>query len=216
MKNTFLALGLVLTVSASVLAQKSVASKTQATGQGSVTAGKGSDIQSGTQIAGELQSTLDVKRSNVGDQVVLKTTRSIKQNGQVVIEKGSRLVGRVTEVQQKVKGNADSKIGVLFDHIQNSNGSLMPITATIISITQARANASFGDDAGADAYGSSSTRTSTSSGSSCPSKKSSPIKSKKALRAALSPASSRAKPRLVIKVTRSSFCKAQNINGGVT
>lgn len=166
MKNAFLTLGLVLTVSVSMLAQQSVDSKQQASSQQTVTRSDGTQIQSGTQIAGELQSTLDVKKANVGDQVVLKTTKSIKQNGQIVAEKGSRLVGHVTSVQQKAKGNADSNIGVLFDSLQNSNGTVMPITATIMSITQARTAASLGDDTQADTFGSSSTRAGASSSSS--------------------------------------------------
>ena len=166
MKHAFFILGLVLAISVSAIAQKSVNSKTQANSQSSVTDGKGLDIQSGTQIAAELQSTLDVKRAKPGDEVVLKTTRSIKQNGQVVVEKGSRLVGHVTEVQQKAKDNADSQIGVLFDRIQNSRGTMMPITATIMSITQARASASHGDDTQIDTNGSSSTRATTSTSSS--------------------------------------------------
>jgi hypothetical protein len=68
-------------------------------------------------------------------------------------------------VQQKAKGNADSRIGVLFDHLQNSNGTIMPITATIMSVTQAHASASHGDDTQIDTYGSSSTRATTSSSS---------------------------------------------------
>ena len=166
MKHAFFTLGLVLTVSVSAFAQKSVNSKTQASSEQKATSSTGWDIQSGTQIAAELQSTLDVKKTNVGDQVVLKTTKAIKQNGQVVVEKGSKLIGRVTEVQQKAKGNTDSKIGVLLDQLQNSRGVMMPITATIMSITQARASASHGDDTQMDTYGSSSTRATTSSSSS--------------------------------------------------
>jgi len=166
MKYTLLTLSLVIAISGSAFAQKSADSKTRANSQASATAGKGLDIQSGTQMAADLQSTLDVKSAKVGDQVVLRTTRAIKQNGQVVVEKGSKLIGRVTEVQQKAKGNADSRIGVFFDHLQNSSGSLMPITATIMSITQARSTMSVGDDMQSDTYATSSTRATTSSSSS--------------------------------------------------
>ena len=167
MKYAFLTISLVFVISATGFAQKSVQSKTGASSEQKVTASKGLDIQSGTQIAAQLQSTLDVKKANVGDEVVLKATKSVKQNGHVAIEKGAKLFGRVTEVQQKAKGSAGSRIGVLFDRIQNSGGGIMPITATIMSITQVRSSAAYGDDGQTDVFASSSSQTfASSSGSS--------------------------------------------------
>ncbi len=116
-------------------------------------------LQSGTSIEAQLQQTLDVKKATVGDEVILTTTKTIKQNGQTVVQKGARLVGRVTEVQQKTKENAQSKLGVIFDRIEGKNLSA-PISATIVSITQATANTSVGDTLNSDISGSS-----TSSGS---------------------------------------------------
>ena len=60
--------------------------------------GKAINLQSGTQLAAQLQSTLDVRKAKVGDQVVLKTTEAIKTGGRTVVNKGARLIGRVTEV----------------------------------------------------------------------------------------------------------------------
>lgn len=117
-------------------------------------------LQSGTQITGQLQSALDVQKARVGDQVVLKTTSAIRQNGRVVVDKGSRLVGRVTEVQQKAKGSATSSVGILFDRLENGKMTL-PIDAVITSVTQARTSGRVGDDIDADISGSSSTRSST-------------------------------------------------------
>lgn len=122
----------------------------------------GATLESGTQIAAQLQNSLDVKKAKVGDQVVLKTTKAIKQNGQVVVDKGTKLFGKVTEVKQKTKGEAGSKISVLFDSLQNERMTT-PISATIVSLTQLGANANVNDNAQADVYGSSSSRTATRS-----------------------------------------------------
>ncbi len=111
--------------------------------KGSASAGgKGgnSSLQAGTGIEAQLQQTLDVKNARIGDQVVMKVTRSIKQNGRTVVEKGSKLVGRVTEVQQKTKNNAMSKLGVVFDRIQGESLNL-PISASIVSFSQGAASA---------------------------------------------------------------------------
>jgi hypothetical protein len=120
-------------------------------------------------LAGQLQNSIDVRRAKVGDQVVLKTTQAIKSDGRTVVSKGSRLVGHVTEVAQRSKGNSESRIGILFDRLEN--GSLqMPIAATITSITSGNANASARanneDLIGADAMASGSARSTSSARSS--------------------------------------------------
>jgi hypothetical protein len=93
------------------------------------------EIASGTQLAAQLQDTLDVRRAHVGDRVVLKTTGAIKQNGHTV----------VNEVQQRAKGDAASRIGLVFDRLENGSLS-MPITATINSVTQVATHMSAADD----------------------------------------------------------------------
>jgi len=101
-------------------------------------------LDSGSSIQAELQDDIDVKRSKVGDQVVLKTTKAIKRGRDTVIPKGTNLIGRITEVQQKTKDNASSRIGMVFDRIEGKNLSA-PISASIVSITNAQAAASAGD-----------------------------------------------------------------------
>ena len=110
-------------------------------------------LEAGTSIEAQLQQTLDVRRASVGDEVVLTTTKTIKQNGQTIVPKGTRLVGRVTEVQQKTKENAQSKLGVVFDRIEGRNLSA-PISATIVSITRGSANTTLDDSLSSDISGS--------------------------------------------------------------
>jgi len=78
-------------------------------------ANKSINLDSGTRLAGELQSTIDARKAKVGDQVVLKTTQAIKSQGRTVVSKGSRLLGHVTEVSQKSKSSGESRVGLLFD-----------------------------------------------------------------------------------------------------
>ena len=104
-------------------------------------------LDSGSSIQAELQDDIDVKRSKVGDQVVLKTTKAIKRGRDTVIPKGTNLIGRITEVQQRTKDNASSRVGMVFDRIEGKNLSA-PISASIVSITNAQAAASAGDRAG--------------------------------------------------------------------
>jgi hypothetical protein len=118
----------------------------------------------GTRLEGQLQSTLDVKKANVGDEVVLKTTKNIKENGRTIVPKGSKLIGRITEVQQGAKGNSTSQLGVIFDRLQTKDFT-SEISATIVSITNLTSGARLGDTADADLFGSSSTSASASGSS---------------------------------------------------
>ncbi|HTK25119.1 MAG TPA: hypothetical protein VL327_01050 [Pyrinomonadaceae bacterium] len=164
MKRIVLGLGLVFALSMTGFAQKS-STKAYGSATNNTSAsknGKNIDIASGTQITGQLQNSLVVQKAKVGDEVVLKTTSTVKQNGQVVIQKGSRLMGHVTEVQKRAQGQAASKVGVLFDTLAQG-GNQIPISAVITSVTQERANSSVGDDISSDVSGSSSTTASTRS-----------------------------------------------------
>ncbi len=79
-----------------------------------------------------------------------------------MVNKGASLIGHVTEVQQKTKAEATSKVSVIFDSLQNGKMS-MPISATIVSLTQVQSSANINDNAQADVFGSSSSSASTQS-----------------------------------------------------
>jgi hypothetical protein len=135
---------LLIVLAVAVSATVVVAQKTKTSGSASASnetsvskQGRQVTLASNTALAAQLENSLDVRRAKVGDRVVLKTTQAVKQNGEVIVPKGAKLIGHVTEVQQRTKSNAESRIGVAFDRLQK--GALdMPITASIVSITQAR------------------------------------------------------------------------------
>lgn len=151
MKRIIFGLNIILVLSALCFAQQQDSKKINKTVKGEAgaaatgqTGGSLGGLQAGTSLEAQLEQTLDVKKANVGDQVVMKLTKSVKQNGRTVVEKGSRLFGRVTEVQQKTKENAISRLGVVFDRIQGENLNL-PINASIVSVSQTGASAGAGD-----------------------------------------------------------------------
>jgi len=177
MKKVFWALGLtmVFNVAGVVEAQKkstgTVDQKSsqnisgQTNGNASL-AGNSAALSSVTNLQAELQNTLDVRNAKVGDQVILKTTQAVKQGGQVIVPKGTSLIGHVTEVQQRAKNGVPSKLGMVFDRLQGRDLST-PISATISSITNLHAAAGpASDDTSADLMGSGSTSSRSSGGSS--------------------------------------------------
>lgn len=175
MKRTYFLIGLVLALSLSAFGQKqkqqpdsgssskvSGRSSSSSSANGSVTSMPGM-IAAGTNLEAQLQSMVDVKKSKVGDPVVLKTTQAIKQNGEVIVPKGSKLIGRITEVKQKTKDNATSKVGMVFERLQGKDLDV-PINASIVSVATAQVNAAAGDLFATDLSGSSSTSGRASSG----------------------------------------------------
>ena len=131
-------LALAVSTSVAVAQQTKASGSTSASNETSVSKqGREVNLASNTSLAAQLENSLDARHAKVGDRVVLKTTQAVKQNGEVIVPKGAKLIGRVTEVQERTKSNGVSRIGVAFDRLQK--GALdMPITASIVSITQAR------------------------------------------------------------------------------
>jgi hypothetical protein len=131
--------------------------------------GRQVELQSGTQLAAQLENTLDARHAKRGDRVVMKTTEAVKQNGRVIVPKGAQLIGHVTDVQQQTKANAESSIGVVIDRLRTGSTET-PITASILSIRQSRVRAQSGNndlfESDAMAQSSSSARSSTSAPSS--------------------------------------------------
>lgn len=86
-------------------------------------------------VSGELVGKLDSKTAKVGDSVIVKTTANVRSAEGVVIPKGSRLVGRVTDVHAHEKGSDDSSLAVQFDRAELKGGQSMAIHSVIESVS---------------------------------------------------------------------------------
>ncbi len=105
-------------------------------------------LADGSKVDATLATSLDAKRSKVGDEVEARTEEDVKQDGKVILKKGTHLVGHVTEAQARAKGQADSSVGIIFDHAVLKNGEQIPFNASVQAIAAARsaAAASAGSD----------------------------------------------------------------------
>ena len=120
----------------------------QASGNGSAStsasanAGKSSvDISSGTTIDATLATSLDAKKNKPGDRVEARAAQDVKQDGKVVLKKGTRLVGHVTEAQARTKEQTQSQLGIVFDQALTNNGQEIPLNATIQALAATRSSA---------------------------------------------------------------------------
>src|SRR5713101_4950755 len=105
-----------------------------------------SQLQAGSTVQAELAKSVDARKNKVGDEVVAKTTHDVKSEGRVVIPKGSKLIGHVTEAKAQSKQQAASELGIAFDHAILKNGEELPLALGIQAIGRSRASADLLED----------------------------------------------------------------------
>ena len=138
--------------SAAASQETNVTNKKQQTNAGAAAAGSGeasasasrkdasANLASGTTMQALLTRSVDAKKNKAGDTVTAQTTQDVKSEGQVVIPKGSRLIGHVTQAQARSKGESESSLGVVFDRaILRKSGVEVPVHAVIQALASAQA-----------------------------------------------------------------------------
>ena len=103
-------------------------------------------IPSETKIDATLATSLDAKRSRVGDDVEVRTEEDIKEDGKVILKKGAHLVGHVTQAQARANGQAPSRLGIVFDHAVLKDGQEVPFSASIQALASAPEAAAGADE----------------------------------------------------------------------
>lgn len=127
-----------------------------ATGSGAASANtgaKGADasLAGGTELNATLAKPVDASKNKPGDTVTATSTQDVKSGGQVIVPKGSKLIGRVTRAQPRTKGgtsgsgsvegSADSQLGIVFERAQLKDGREIPLNATIQAVAASAASA---------------------------------------------------------------------------
>ena len=109
-------------------------SGTTTSGAGGRGTGASGVLASGTTLNAELTHSVDAKSCKPGDQVTAKLTEDVKSDGKVVVHKGSKLVGHVTEAQARGKGNADSRLGIVFDKAVLQSGEELSFNGALQAV----------------------------------------------------------------------------------
>jgi hypothetical protein len=102
--------------------------------------GTSADLSSGTKIDATLAGSLDAKKNKPGDRVEARTMQDVKQDGKVVLKKGTTLVGHVTQAQAHTSEQTQSQLGIAFDHAM-MNGRPVPFNATIQALAASQSSA---------------------------------------------------------------------------
>jgi hypothetical protein len=110
------------------------------------TSSAASQVQAGSTVHAALTKPVDARKNKAGDEVVAKTTQDVKSGGHVVIPRGSKIVGHVTEAKARAKGQNDSSLGLAFDHAVLKDGSTVPVSFAVQAIGNSSAAAQAEDE----------------------------------------------------------------------
>src|ERR1700686_284101 len=92
-------------------------------------------IAPGSILPVQLTKTIDVKKIKTGDQVEAKVTQDMKAgNGEVIVPKDTKIVGRVTEAQSRNKEQKESQIAIAFDRAVMKTGGEVNLPMSIQAI----------------------------------------------------------------------------------
>lgn len=83
----------------------------------------GPTLASGAVIGAELSKSIDAKKAKVGQEVVAKSRGDLRDtNGNLVIPKGAKIIGHVTQAKAASKQDPQSNLGIIFDKVEVKHG----------------------------------------------------------------------------------------------
>jgi len=99
-------------------------------------AGKtGAAATQASSLSAELTQKINSKNAKVGDEVIARTTSTAQLAQGTRLPKGTRLLGKVTEVQPRSGAQHDGHLAFAFDRAILRDGREVPIHATLQSIS---------------------------------------------------------------------------------
>ncbi len=107
------------------------------TSNGSASASSNGSVAAGTAIPIALDKSIDAKKAKAGDQVSGKVLADVRSNGRVVVAKGSKIIGHITEAKARQKGDSDSDLGIAFDQAKLKGGETVALHAIIQAVAAA-------------------------------------------------------------------------------
>jgi hypothetical protein len=89
----------------------------------------------GATLQAELTKAIDTKKAKPGDEVSARLAQDLKTgDGQIVMRKGSKVVGHITEATPKTKENAESRLGLVFEKAVGKDGQELLFSGVIQAI----------------------------------------------------------------------------------
>ncbi|MGH8130670.1 MAG: hypothetical protein ACRES3_07440, partial [Steroidobacteraceae bacterium] len=105
-------------------------------------------LAQGTEINATLTRPVDAGKAKPGDEVTARAANDIKSDGEVVVPRGSKLIGRVTKAEPRKSGSASgsaaSQLGIVFDRAVLKDGSAVLLNGSVAALGAARSTGSAG------------------------------------------------------------------------
>jgi hypothetical protein len=95
---------------------------------------QGVKFEFGTTLNSVLSDTVDSRKYKPGDPVKAKTSEDVKAGGVVVIPRGAKLVGHVTEAQPAAKAGDQARLGLVFERADLKDGRQIPLHTTFYAL----------------------------------------------------------------------------------
>jgi hypothetical protein len=91
-------------------------------------------IPNGPAVTVELNGSLDSKKAKVGDKVEAHTTEALKSGNDVLVPKGTKLIGHVTQATARSKGDTDSSLAIQFDKAEPKKQQEVPLNVIVLAV----------------------------------------------------------------------------------
>jgi hypothetical protein len=91
-----------------------------------------------TALQVELTNGIDAKKAKPGDPVGAKLTQDVKSGGKIVLHRGAKLVGHVSEAKNISKENPESRLGIVFEKAAGKHGEEFAFRAVIMALAPPR------------------------------------------------------------------------------
>jgi hypothetical protein len=128
------------------------------TGQASATAGQAEHQVPAVAVSAELTKRIDTKNAKQGDEVQARVTDAAKLPDGMELPRGTKLIGKVTDVKAKSKEDKSAHLAFNIDHAVLKDGKELPVVVIVMSVTgpsqgSSQATIPSGGGAGAGASG---------------------------------------------------------------
>jgi hypothetical protein len=91
-----------------------------------------------TNLIAVLSKSIDTKTATAGNEVVLRTISDVVVNGKVVIPRGSKVTGRITEVALKGSANAETTLAFTLEKAILRENVEIPLQAIVAALATPR------------------------------------------------------------------------------
>jgi hypothetical protein len=91
-------------------------------------------IPNGPAVTAELNGSVDSKKAKVGDKVEAHTTEALKNGNDVLVPKGTKLLGHITQATARSKGDNDSSLAIQFDKAVPKKEAEIPLSVMILAV----------------------------------------------------------------------------------